>query len=70
MNGKGVPMAVDIVEYKKTILEMFHSLTEMEIKASIDAAGEIPEYKSMANCYNLAVVRCREILEIILNGAG
>lgn len=57
---------IDLTEYKKTILEMFHYLTEMEIKASIDAAGEIPEYKAMANCYNLAVVRCREILQLIL----
>ncbi len=59
-------MPVDITEYKKTILEMFNSLTEMEIKASIDTAKDKPKYINLAIIHNQAVERCRQILEVIL----
>ncbi len=52
----------------KTLLEIFNNLTEIEIKASVDSAKDNPEYNSFANIYILAVERCREILEIILEG--
>jgi hypothetical protein len=69
MSGEERVNTIIIGDYKKTVLEMFNSLTEMEIKASIDSAKDKPEYKAYADLYNLAVTRCREILEIILGGA-
>ena len=45
---------------------MFNSLTEFEIKASLDATIGNPEYSSYANIYILAVDRCRQILKVIL----
>jgi hypothetical protein len=55
-------------DYKKGVLEMFNSLTECEVKASLDAAKEQPEHSGFADIYILAVKRCREILGIILEG--
>ena len=53
-------------EDKKTILEMFNSLTEFEIKASLDATNGNPEYSAYANIYIQAVDRCRQILKVVL----
>jgi hypothetical protein len=68
MSGEDKVNPVDIVNYKKTILEMFNTLTEFEKKASIDAGKDNPEYGAYANIYILAVDRCREILGFILEG--
>jgi hypothetical protein len=57
-------------DYKKNILNMFNNLTEIEMKASFMAAKENPEYEPIADCYNLAVLKCRNILEIILEGTN
>lgn len=60
-------MRVNITEYKKTILDMFQNLTEIEIKSSADTINEDPEkYASAGGGYILAVQRCRQILKIIL----
>lgn len=57
-------------KYNQTILEMFNNLTEFELKASIDSSKDNTEYKAYATIYNLAVERCREILQIILEGTS
>jgi hypothetical protein len=54
-------------KYKETILNMFHSLTEIEIDATLDVMKADPEKNNiMGQPYIMAVNRCREILEIIL----
>jgi hypothetical protein len=68
MSGGEQVKPVHIVEYKKTILDMFNDLTEFEIKATVDAAKEQPEYSGFADIYISAVTRCRQILDIILEG--
>lgn len=59
-------MPVDISDYKKNILSIFNDLTEIEIRASLDAGQHNPEHGVMAEIYINAVKRCRQILEIIL----
>jgi hypothetical protein len=62
-------MAINIIEYKKTILEMFNSLTDFDMKAAVAVLKEDPEKNSdMSMSYMLAIKRCREILKIILEG--
>jgi len=61
-------MTFNIIEYKKSILNMFHELTEMEIKASLDACKDKPEYAHYSDLHNSAIQRCRELLKIILEG--
>jgi hypothetical protein len=57
-----------MTEYKETVLEMFHVLTECEIKASLDTAKDKPDFIAMADIYIMAVKRCRQLLEVILQG--
>lgn len=61
-------MPINITEYKKTILEMFNTLTEIEIKASLDTYENNPSsfYRGFSDIYILAVNRCKKILETIL----
>lgn len=59
-------MTFNITEYKKSILGMFHELTEIEMQASIDTAKSKPEQADYATIYNLAVKQCRNILDAIL----
>jgi hypothetical protein len=64
-------MPVNIVEYKKTILDMFEYLTEADIKAAQDVMkGDHEAEKStlMGMSYVLAINRCRHILQTILEG--
>lgn len=50
------------------LLDDFHALTEFEIKASNDSAKDNPSYQDYATIHNLAIMRCREILAVILEG--
>ncbi len=60
-------MTTNIKEYKQSILDMFHSLTEIEIEATKDAIKRDPEKNSdLGTVHLMAVSRCRQILEIIL----
>lgn len=59
-------MAVNIIDYKKTILEIFVKLTEFEITASIETKKDNPKYTGYSDIYIAAIERCRKILEIIL----
>jgi hypothetical protein len=54
----------------KGVIQMFHALTDIEIKASLDAGKGIEHYTGMADIYILAVNRCRQLLEIILEGTS
>lgn len=51
---------------KKVILEMFHSLTEIEKVTALDTAGEKEYYIALAGIYIMAIERCRHLLEVIL----
>lgn len=54
-------------EDKQTILDMFHLLTETEIKATTDTVNADPEKNAaMGATYIMAVNQCRNILEVIL----
>ena len=60
-------MTFNITEYKKSILGMFHELTEIEIKATTDVVNSDPEKNgAMGGTYIMAVNHCRTILEVIL----
>ena len=59
--------ALNIIEYKKSILNIFHELTEIEIKATIDTVYNDPEKNgTMGSTYIMAVNQCRNILKTIL----
>jgi hypothetical protein len=60
-------MKFDISEYKKSILGIFHELTEIEIKSTTDTINSDSEkYATPGASYLMAVIRCRQILELIL----
>lgn len=59
--------AFNLIEYKKSILNIFHELTEIEVKATQDTiASDYEKYASVGTSYCMAVVQCRKILETIL----
>lgn len=67
MNGIGAVMSVDIVEYKKSILDAFEYLTEIEIKAHLDVIKSDPErFGDIGTTGINALKRCREMLKIIM----
>lgn len=60
-------MPTNITEYKKTILEIFNHLTEIEIQTGVDTANSDPEKHAKPGiAYVIAMVRCRDILKSIL----
>lgn len=60
-------MELDTTKYKKSILDMFHELTEIEIKSSADTINENPDkFACAGGGYILAIQRCRQLLRIIL----
>lgn len=67
MNGKELVNTVIIGDYKNSILDMFHDLTEIEVKATLDVMKADPERNNiMGQPYIMAINRCRQILETIL----
>ena len=60
-------VTTNIKEYKETILEMFHSLTEVEIQVTKNVMRRDPKGSSdLGTVYLMAINRCRQILETIL----
>lgn len=67
MNGKDHMQTLIITDFKKSVLDIFTSLTEIEIKATTDAVNNDPQKNgSMGATYIMAVNQCRHILKIIL----
>ena len=60
-------MSVNISEYKQSILDIFHELTEIEIKAHVDTIKSDPEnYIEIGTTSIMIINRCRKILQTIL----